>query len=108
MKHARDWQKYTQTEIKPNRWDIIKYNLISRIFGYTFGIKLMERGEENAQANYEQLRSHVPEIDLWIHDEEVHEQKLLALLDEERLLWKGTGRYGNPPYRFGIGGSPGG
>jgi VIT1/CCC1 family predicted Fe2+/Mn2+ transporter len=90
LKHARDWQKYTQTEVKPNRWNILKYTLISRLFGFTFGIKLMERGEENAQANYSQLRGQVPEIDHWIHDEEVHEQKLLAMLDEERLRYVGS------------------
>jgi hypothetical protein len=27
------------------------YYLISRIFGFTFGVKLMERGEEDAQTN---------------------------------------------------------
>jgi VIT1/CCC1 family predicted Fe2+/Mn2+ transporter len=89
-RHARDWQKYTQREIKPNRWDIFKYTLISRIFGFTFGIKLMERGEERAQANYASLRDQVPEIDNWIHEEEIHEQKLLAMLDEERLRYVGS------------------
>ena len=89
-KHAQDWQKYTQREIEPSRWEIFKYTLISRIFGFTFGIKLMERGEENAQANYEQLRDQVPEIDNWIHEEEIHEQKLLGMLDEERLRYVGS------------------
>lgn len=89
-KHARDWQKYTQREIKPSQWQIFKYTLISRIFGFTFGIKLMERGEEAAQTNYEQLRDQVPEIDDWIHEEEIHEQKLLAMLDEERLRYVGS------------------
>jgi VIT1/CCC1 family predicted Fe2+/Mn2+ transporter len=90
LRHAQDWQKYTQREIKPSRWDIFKYTLISRILGFTFGIKLMERGEENAQANYAQLRDQVPEIDNWIQEEEIHEQKLLAMLDEERLRYVGS------------------
>ena len=89
-RHAQEWQQYTQRDIKPNRWDIIKYTLISRIFGFTFGIKLMERGEENAQANYARLRDQVPEIDNWIQEEEIHEQKLLAMLDEERLRYVGS------------------
>jgi VIT1/CCC1 family predicted Fe2+/Mn2+ transporter len=88
--HAQDWQKYTQREINPNQWQIFKYTLISRIFGFTFGIKLMERGEEAAQANYALLRDQVPEIDNWIHEEEIHEQKLLAMLDEERLRYVGS------------------
>ena len=90
LRHSEDWKKYTQRDIKPNRWEIWKYYLISRIFGFTFGIKLMERGEEKAQANYAQLRGKIPEIENWIHEEEIHEQKLLAMLDEERLRYAGS------------------
>ncbi|GAB4422698.1 MAG: VIT1/CCC1 transporter family protein [Anaerolineales bacterium] len=90
LRHYKDWEKYTQREIKPNRWDIFKYTLISRLFGFTFGIKLMERGEEQAQQNYAALKGKVPEIDNWIHEEEIHEQKLLAMLDEERLRYAGS------------------
>jgi VIT1/CCC1 family predicted Fe2+/Mn2+ transporter len=90
LRHAEDWKKYTQREIKPNRWDIFKYTLIGRLFGFTFGIKLMERGEQNAQANYAQLKGKIPEIDNWIREEEIHEQKLLDMLDEERLRYAGS------------------
>lgn len=90
LRHYNDWKKYTQREIKPNRWDVWKYYLISRIFGFTFGIKLMENGEEKAQANYSRLIGKVPNIEKWIHEEEVHEQKLLAMLDEERLRYAGS------------------
>jgi len=90
LKHYEDWKKYTQRDIKPNKWDIWKYYLISRIFGFTFGIKLMEQGEENAQKNYAQLKGKIPDIDQWIHEEEIHEQKLIAMLDEERLRYAGS------------------
>ena len=90
LRHAEDWKKYTQREIKPSQWDIFKYTLIGRLFGFTFGIKLMERGEEKAQANYAELRGKIPEIDNWIREEEIHEQKLLAMLDEERLRYAGS------------------
>jgi VIT1/CCC1 family predicted Fe2+/Mn2+ transporter len=90
LRHSEDWKKYTQQDIKPNMWDVWKYYLISRIFGFTFGIKLMERGEEKAQANYAQLRDKIPNIDKWIHEEEIHEKKLLAMLDEERLRYAGS------------------
>ena len=49
LRHYEDWKKYTERDIKPNMWDVWKYYLISRFFGFTFGIKLMERGEENAR-----------------------------------------------------------
>jgi VIT1/CCC1 family predicted Fe2+/Mn2+ transporter len=90
LRHSKVWQEHTQRDIKPNRWHIFKYTWISRIFGYTFGIKLMERGEEKAQANYASLRGQVPEIDNWIQEEEIHEQKLLMMLDEERLRYVGS------------------
>lgn len=90
LRHYNDWKKYTQREIKPNMWNVWKYYLISRIFGYTFGIKLMEQGEEKAQENYAQLKGKIPDIDKWIHEEEIHEQKLIAMLDEERLRYAGS------------------
>jgi VIT1/CCC1 family predicted Fe2+/Mn2+ transporter len=90
LRHYDDWKKYTQREVKPNMWNVWKYFLISRIFGFTFGIKLMERGEAKAQENYSQLIGKVPNIEKWIHEEEVHEQRLLAMLDEERLRYAGS------------------
>jgi VIT1/CCC1 family predicted Fe2+/Mn2+ transporter len=90
LRHSEDWKKYTQLEIKPNMWQVWKYYLISRVLGFTFGIKLMERGEEKAQENYGRLKGKIPDIDKWIHEEEVHEQKLLAMLDEERLRYAGS------------------
>jgi VIT1/CCC1 family predicted Fe2+/Mn2+ transporter len=90
LRHYNDWKEYTQRDIKPNRWDIFRYTLISRVFGFTFGIKLMERGEEKAQANYAQLTGKIPGIEKWIHEEEVHEQQLLGMLDEERLRYAGS------------------
>jgi VIT1/CCC1 family predicted Fe2+/Mn2+ transporter len=90
LRHYDDWKKYTQREIKPNMLEVWKYYLISRVLGFTFGIKLMESGEEKAQENYSQLKGKIPDIDKWIHEEEVHEQKLLAMLDEERLRYAGS------------------
>lgn len=90
LRHARDWGKYTGRDIKPAMWQVWWYYLISRLFGFTFGIKLMERGEEQAQANYTELIGKVPEIEAWIRDEEAHEEKLLAMLDEERLRYAGS------------------
>lgn len=90
LRHYEDWEKYSQRKIKPNMWQVWKYYLISRVLGFTFGIKLMENGEEKAQENYGRLRGKIPDIDKWIHEEEVHEQKLLAMLDEERLRYAGS------------------
>ncbi len=90
LRHSQDWKKYTGREIKANNLDVWKYTLISRLFGFTFGIKLMERGEQKAQANYGQLLGKVPEMDRWIKEENSHEQELIGMLDEERLRYAGS------------------
>ncbi len=88
--HYNDWKKYTGADVQPNRWQMRKYYFISRVFGYTFGLKLMERGEKSAQTNYDQIRAYVPEIDRWIADEKEHENAILNMLDEERLQYAGS------------------
>jgi VIT1/CCC1 family predicted Fe2+/Mn2+ transporter len=90
LRHSQDFGKYTKQVIKPDMWKVWKYYLISRIFGFTFGIKLMEQGEKRAQENYSKLIGKFPDIDKWINDEETHEQKLLAMLDEDRLHYIGA------------------
>ena len=89
-KHAAIWQRYTGTELKPKMGTVRRYALIARIFGFTFAVKLMEKGEEKAQISYEELAKEAPEA-LDIHaDEEAHEQALLEMLDEERLSYVGS------------------
>ena len=88
--HYEDWKKYTGVDVKPNKLAIWKYYFISRVFGFTFGVKLMESGEKSAQVNYDQIREYVPEIDNWIADERKHENALLNMLDEERLQYAGS------------------
>ena len=90
LQHYRAWRTHTQQDVKPDKLKIWKYYLISRIFGFTFGVKLMERGEEGAQDNYEQLRGTIPEADAILRDESEHEAALLELLDEERLRYMGS------------------
>jgi VIT1/CCC1 family predicted Fe2+/Mn2+ transporter len=90
LDHYRYWREYTNAEIKPDRVKIWIYYLISRILGITFGIKLMEMGEEDAQDHYEQLVEVIPDIDKIIMDENHHESILLSLLNEERLQYIGS------------------
>ncbi|MCS7011420.1 MAG: VIT1/CCC1 transporter family protein [Anaerolineales bacterium] len=90
LHHARMWQEYTGQEVKPNRLAIWFYTLVSRLFGFTFAVKLMELGEEKAQGNYSELQNVIPEIERWIQDEDAHEQALLGMLDEERLRYAGS------------------
>jgi VIT1/CCC1 family predicted Fe2+/Mn2+ transporter len=90
LQHYRLWKIYTQQDIKPNKFMVWKYYVISRIFGLTFGIKLMEKGEASAQKKYSQLQGIVHEIEIVLRDENEHENALIQLLDEERLRYVGS------------------
>ncbi|NLN69577.1 MAG: rubrerythrin family protein [Chloroflexi bacterium] len=88
--HYEIWKGYTNEEVKPSRFQIWLYTTIGRLFGFTFGIKLMELGEEKAQVNYEKIANEIPEARGVIQDEHDHESKLLSMLDEKSLLYAGS------------------
>ncbi|MBN1929426.1 MAG: VIT1/CCC1 transporter family protein [Chlorobiaceae bacterium] len=90
LRHYRIWKKYTGRDVAPDRIRIWFYSLISLLFGFTFAVKLMEGGEQDAQHAYEGMRGLGDEIVALIGDEEEHEQALLTLLDEERLRYTGS------------------
>jgi len=90
LRHYNFWKKYTHRDVKPNMWKVWKYFLISKIFGITFGIKLMENGEEEAQATYERISEFIPEAKDIVSDEDEHERQLMDLIDEERLKYVGS------------------
>lgn len=89
-RHYTEWMKYTKTAVKPNWLRMWFYYWVSRILGFTFGIKLMELGEEDAQDHYEMLKEKIKEVDQIIADENSHEESLIALLDEESLRYAGS------------------
>ena len=88
--HYEIWKKYTGTEMKPEAGKVFKYTFLARTLGFTFAVKLMEKGEESAQSEYEVLLSEVPESAGIRKQEEEHEAALLAMLDEERLQYVGS------------------
>ncbi len=90
MRHYEKWRSYTGESVAPDHGAISKYFWISRILGFTFGVKLMENAEEKAQGGYEQLLGVIPEAEAIIKDEEEHEKALLGMLDEERLRYTGS------------------
>ena len=85
--HYHFWKKYTGVEMGPSTINVWKYILISRIFGITFGIKLMENGEKKAQEKYDMIAKSVPGAKQIEGDEANHEQLLISFIDEERLRY---------------------
>ena len=88
--HYLIWKKYTGLDMKPEMGKVIKYIVLARILGFTFAVKLMERGEENAQEEYEKLAEEISESVMIRQQEEEHEKALLDMLDEERLQYVGS------------------
>lgn len=89
-RHYEVWKNYTKQDVAPDTLKVWFYYLISRFFGFTFGIKLMERGEEGAQDSYQLLSADIPEAETIVHEEHEHEEELINLLDEERLQYMGS------------------
>jgi VIT1/CCC1 family predicted Fe2+/Mn2+ transporter len=90
LRHYQWWQRYTQRDVAPDRLRMWLYYVINRVLGLTFGVKLMERGEQDVQDSYEELRGIIPEVDALIQEENEHENDLIQLLDEERLRYTGS------------------
>lgn len=89
-KHYHFWKEISGQEVKPDKWQIKRFFYMTRIFGLTFGIKLLEKGESKAQANYRELLKHIPESREIIDDEDKHEDELIEMIREERLDYVGS------------------
>lgn len=90
LRHYNGWKKYSNRDVQPRWFFVWFYTTISLIFGFTFGVKLMEQGEEAAQGNYEAVADEIPEAAKYKHEEDVHEEQLIDMLDEERLQYAGS------------------
>jgi VIT1/CCC1 family predicted Fe2+/Mn2+ transporter len=89
-RHCEFWKQCTNIEVKPDKLKVGFYYFISRIFGITFGIKLMEKGEEEAQIEYEKICSYIPDAKKIVEEEDEHEKQLINMIDEERLRYVGS------------------
>lgn len=86
-RHYDDLKKFTGTDMKPNKLKIHFYTFISMVFGLTFGIKLMERGEENAEKLYKELGNSIEDFKQIANDEDNHEKELVEVIEEEKLKY---------------------
>lgn len=88
--HYQTIKKYTGKDVGPNRIQAGLFYFLSKVLGYTFGVKLMERTEEDAQDAYQEIIDAIPEMKRVLEEEEEHEDNLLAMLDEESLNYAGS------------------
>lgn len=86
-----EWLKIlTGKDVKPHRLKRLFYYWIIRLFGLTFGIKLLEKDEIQEIREYEELGEEFPGFDEILLNGEQREQELIAMIDEERLLYMGS------------------
>ncbi|MCB2197474.1 MAG: VIT1/CCC1 transporter family protein [Bacteroidetes bacterium] len=90
MRHYMFWKEYSGADVKPNRWKVFKFYWIARFLGITFGIKLMEKGEEGAQEAYKKACEFIPEAKQIVEDEDDHEKQLIDMLQEKKLEYVGS------------------
>lgn len=89
-KHYETWRAYTGTDVRPDRLKVLWYTLLARVLGYTFALKIMEQGEDDAQDAYADFSREVEDADAIADDEDRHEEALIEMLDEDLLKYVGS------------------
>lgn len=90
LRHYNFWKQFANHEEKPNWIRVWIYYFISRILGLTFGIKLMEKGEGQAQIMYQDIGKVLPTALDFAKEEDEHEDELIKMINEERLNYIGS------------------
>jgi len=87
LRHYEIIKEKTGVSVPASRWRIWFYFILARVFGYTFALRLMENREDRAQINYQEAAEEYSPLAKIEQDEFGHEEKLIAMLDEERLKY---------------------
>ena len=88
--HAEVWKSITKKDLKPNKFSILWFKILTVVMGFTFVVKTMQKKESLAQYGYEQMQKELPEAAKMLEDERRHEKELYNMLDEERLHYIGA------------------
>ena len=90
LEHYNFFRQISGKAVKHSKAKVMLYYLIARTLGVTFGVKLMEKQELNAQRYYTEIAHLVPSVDKIIEAEEQHETQLINMLKEEKLNYVGS------------------
>lgn len=88
--HYEVWKGYTGRAIRPSSLKLAFFKLLSRLAGDTFTIKLLEKGEDFSIEDLRAIEAEISEAPAIIAEEEEHENRLMAMVDEERLHYVGA------------------
>ncbi len=89
-RHYDFWKTVTGKDVEPNKRQVNKYLRLAKLFGLSFSLRLMEKGEEGAGRFYDSIASELPGVVSIKEDEELHEQQLIGILNDERLNYAGA------------------
>jgi VIT1/CCC1 family predicted Fe2+/Mn2+ transporter len=90
LEHYDIWMGITGKEATPNQRKIKKFVRLAKIFGLSFALRLMEKGEVDASTFYNSIADDYPEALKIKEDEEKHEQRLIGILNDYRLNYAGA------------------
>jgi hypothetical protein len=90
MDHYNRLRKVTGRNLNQEKGKITLFFWLVRIFGLTFGIRLLEKDEGKAVKSYSDDLQLFEEMKPMIEDEERHEEQLIEMIDEERLNYMGS------------------
>lgn len=85
MSHANLIAAIVSENVKPCSFKIHWTVFCARVFGLTFVLRLMEKGEHNAGGTYRTIIDAYPQLSLIAEDEDRHEAELIGMLNDERL-----------------------
>ncbi len=89
LRHYRFYERLTGERLAQRGLVVRWYLFLARLFGLTFALRLMEKGEDLAQQAYRKIAK-VPGVTRIIRDEERHEDMLIGMLEDERLEYAGS------------------
>ena len=88
--HARMIAAILGREARPSAFKVAWTVFCARVFGLTFVLKLMERGEDTAGDTYRSILKAYPDLAVIAEDEDRHEAELISMLDDSRLKNMGS------------------
>ena len=83
--HARVIAGILGSDAGPSSFKVAWTVFCARVFGITFTLKAMERGENTAGETYRRILQTYPQLAIIADDEERHEAELIDMLNDERL-----------------------
>lgn len=90
LRHHNFWMSKTGEVVKPNSFQVKKTELFNKVFGPSFTLKLLERGELEDEKFYEKASKAFPQVKEIKKDEIRHESKLISLMNDEKLNYAGA------------------